>query len=84
MVYLTSPEEQKRRAIAGSFNPTIPALFEDADIRKAAPFIGELLTVFTTPVIYLYMDRLGAWLRGGRRTPAAAALPADALRDPAE
>jgi trehalose/maltose transport system substrate-binding protein len=50
VLYLTGPEEQKRRAIAGSFNPTIPALFEDADIRKAAPFIGELLTVFTNAV----------------------------------
>lgn len=46
VLYLTGPQEQKRRAIAGSFNPTIPALFKDADILKAAPFIGELAPVF--------------------------------------
>jgi hypothetical protein len=28
--------------------------------------LSQLLTLYTTPVVYLYMDRLGAWLRGGR------------------
>jgi trehalose/maltose transport system substrate-binding protein len=50
VMYLTGPEEQKRRAVAGSFNPTIPGLFEDQEIRRAAPFIGELLSVFTNAV----------------------------------
>ena len=50
VMYLTSAEEQKRRAIAGSFNPTIPALFKDDAIAKANPFMAELLTVFTTAV----------------------------------
>ncbi len=50
VLYLTSAEEQKRRAIAGSFNPTRPALFQDSDVLKAAPFIGELLEVFTNAV----------------------------------
>lgn len=50
VLYLTSAEEQKRRAIAGSFNPTRPALFQDAEIRQAAPFIGELFEVFTNAV----------------------------------
>ncbi|HEX2137047.1 MAG TPA: ABC transporter substrate-binding protein [Microvirga sp.] len=50
VMYLTSAEEQKRRAIAGSFNPTIPDLFKDPDIRKAAPFISELYDVFTNAV----------------------------------
>jgi trehalose/maltose transport system substrate-binding protein len=50
VMYLTSAEEQKRRAIVGSFNPTIPALFKDPDIQKAAPFIGELFEVFTNAV----------------------------------
>jgi trehalose/maltose transport system substrate-binding protein len=50
VMYLTSPEEQKRRATAGSFNPTLPALFEDQDIVKAAPFMHELLPVFTNAV----------------------------------
>jgi trehalose/maltose transport system substrate-binding protein len=50
VLYLTGPEEQKRRAIAGSFNPTMPALFKDPDIQKSAPFIGELADVFTNAV----------------------------------
>jgi trehalose/maltose transport system substrate-binding protein len=50
VMYLTSAEEQKRRATAGSFNPTIPALYEDQDIVKAAPFMRELLPVFTNAV----------------------------------
>jgi hypothetical protein len=42
--------------------------------------LSQLLTLFTTPVIYLYLDRLQTWLRGGVRDddhaqgiPAAAA-----------
>ena len=50
VIYLTGAEEQKRRAIVGSFNPTIPALFKDPEIQKAAPFVGELLEVFTNAV----------------------------------
>jgi trehalose/maltose transport system substrate-binding protein len=50
VMYLTSQEEQKRRAIAGSFNPTIPALFKDAEIIKSNPFMGDLLSVFSNAV----------------------------------
>jgi trehalose/maltose transport system substrate-binding protein len=50
VMYLTSREEQKRRAVVGSFNPTIPALFKDPDIAKAAPFVGELSEVFANAV----------------------------------
>jgi multidrug efflux pump subunit AcrB len=32
---------------------------------------SQLLTLYTTPVIYLYLDRLQAWLRGNRRAAAA-------------
>jgi len=48
--YLTSPEEQKRRAILGSFNPTIVSLYKDADVLKANPFFGTLLDTFTNAV----------------------------------
>ncbi len=29
--------------------------------------ISQVLTLYTTPVIYLYMDRLGAWFRRFKR-----------------
>jgi hypothetical protein len=32
--------------------------------------LSQLLTLYTTPVVYLYLDRLQLWLRGGRREPA--------------
>lgn len=49
-LYMTSAEIQKKRAVGGSYNPTIPALYKDADILKANPFMGELLDVFTSAV----------------------------------
>ena len=48
--YLTSKEEQKRRAIAGAYNPTIPALYKDPEVLKANPFYGTLYTTFTNAV----------------------------------
>ncbi|MDQ0468284.1 ABC transporter substrate-binding protein [Labrys wisconsinensis] len=50
VMYLTSKEEQKRRAIAGSYNPTIAALYEDPDVLKAVPFFGSLKATFTSAV----------------------------------
>jgi multidrug efflux pump len=37
--------------------------------------VSQVLTLYTTPVIYLYLDRLGAWLRR-RRAPRPAGAPA--------
>jgi trehalose/maltose transport system substrate-binding protein len=48
--HLTSPEEQKRRAIKGSYNPTIGSLYRDAQILEASPFFGELYDTFTNAV----------------------------------
>jgi trehalose/maltose transport system substrate-binding protein len=40
--YLTSAAEQKRRAIVGAYAPTIKALYDDAEVLAAAPFLAEL------------------------------------------
>ena len=48
--YLTSAAEQKRRAIKGSLNPTIPALYEDAEVLAAAPFFADLVAIMRTAV----------------------------------
>jgi len=48
--YLASPEEQKRRAIVGSFNPTVASLYKDADVMKANPFMAKLSDTFTNAV----------------------------------
>ncbi len=31
-------------------------------------FVSQLLTLFTTPVVYIYMDRLNQWLTGKSRS----------------
>ncbi len=38
--FLTSPEEQKRRAIEGSYSPSIPELYRDPEILQAAPLFA--------------------------------------------
>ena len=40
-VYITSYDEQKIRAIEGSFNPTIQALYEDADVLEVDPILRQ-------------------------------------------
>ncbi len=45
VLYLTSTEVQKTRAIRGSFNPTMWSLYADNDILRANPFMGELFGV---------------------------------------
>jgi trehalose/maltose transport system substrate-binding protein len=46
VMYLTSPAVQKDRAIRGSYNPTIPALYKDAGVLQANPFFGDLYDTF--------------------------------------
>lgn len=50
VMYLTSAEVQKQRAVEGSYNPTIGSLYKDQDILAAAPFIGELYETFVSAV----------------------------------
>ncbi len=48
--YLTGRKEQKRRAIAGSFNPTLAGLYKDPDVVNANPFLATLYDTFTNAV----------------------------------
>ena len=49
-LYMASYDEQKYRAIEGSLNPTIKALYEDPEVLEAAPFFGSLYDVFINAV----------------------------------
>ncbi len=49
-MYMTSSDIQKKRAIGGSYNPTIVDLYKDKDVLAANPFMGDLLDVFTNAV----------------------------------
>ncbi len=49
-LFLASYDEQKIRAVEGSLNPTIMALYEDADVLEAVPFFGSLYDVFINAV----------------------------------
>jgi len=49
-LFLASYEEQKIRAIEGTLNPTIMALYEDPEVLEAVPFFGSLFDVFINAV----------------------------------
>jgi trehalose/maltose transport system substrate-binding protein len=49
-LFMASADEQKIRAIEGSFNPTVMSLYEDADVLEATPFFGSLYDVFINAV----------------------------------
>ncbi len=46
VLYLTGPAEQKRRAIAAAFHPTLPSLYSDKDVLAANPFFASLADTF--------------------------------------
>lgn len=48
--YLTSAEEQKRRALEGSFNPTLRSLYADAELVAANPFYKDFLPIVESAV----------------------------------
>jgi len=43
VAFLASAQQQKKRAIKGSYNPTIPSLYKDPELLAAHPLLGELL-----------------------------------------
>ncbi len=42
VLHLVSRAEQKRRALVGGYHPTIPALYDDAELLAASPLFGAL------------------------------------------
>ncbi|MCW4149636.1 ABC transporter substrate-binding protein [Halomonas sp. 18H] len=50
VAYLTSEQEQKRRAVEASYNPTIDALYQDEEVIEAVPFFKTLYPAFTNAV----------------------------------
>lgn len=50
VMYLTSADVQKARAIEGAYNPTIAALYKDEDILAQNPFFGDLYDTFVNAV----------------------------------
>lgn len=50
VMYMTSAQVQKARAMGGSFNPTLPALYQDKDIITANDFMSSLADVFANSV----------------------------------
>jgi len=65
-------------ALAGSF-PIALGLGTGADSRRPLGLavvgglvVSQLLTLYITPVIFVYMDQFTTWLRRRRATPAPA------------
>ena len=48
--YMVGAEDQKMRAIEGGYNPTVEALYEDADVLAKIPFLGMAKTAFEESV----------------------------------
>ena len=48
--YLTTPQIQLQRAIDGSYNPTIDAVYDEPTIAAANPFMSQLKSTFTNAV----------------------------------
>ncbi|HYP83180.1 ABC transporter substrate-binding protein [Variovorax sp.] len=48
--YLTGSDEQKRRAVKAAYNPTRPALYQDAQVIAANPFFRTLYPSFESAV----------------------------------
>jgi len=49
-LFFASYDEQKIRAVEGSYNPTVMALYQDEDVLAAVPFFGSLYDVFINAV----------------------------------
>ena len=61
--------------------PLVVATGEGSEMRQplgiaiiGGLLVSQVLTLYTTPVIYLYLDRFGDWIRGARDTEGRAPL----------
>ena len=50
VLYLSGAAEQKRRAVTAAYNPTRPALYQDAQVIEANPFFRTLYPSFEAAV----------------------------------
>ncbi|WP_298235156.1 ABC transporter substrate-binding protein [uncultured Azohydromonas sp.] len=50
VMYLSSREIQKERAVKHSFNPTMPELYKDKEVLAANPFMAEMYEVMLNAV----------------------------------
>jgi trehalose/maltose transport system substrate-binding protein len=50
VAYLAGAKEEKRRALAGTYIPSVSALFTDADLLKAIPFLTTAKVAFENVV----------------------------------
>lgn len=49
-LFMANYDQQKLRAVEGSLNPTIQALYDDEEVLAANPFFGDLYDVFINAV----------------------------------
>ncbi|AKJ30065.1 ABC transporter substrate-binding protein [Caldimonas brevitalea] len=50
LLYLTSAEVQKQRAVKASYNPTLNDLYRDPDVKASNPYLGALMRSFFATV----------------------------------
>jgi len=59
-----------------AFHSEVPAFRDRQPLGYAIVgglIVSQALTLYTTPVVFLYLDRLNAWFTGAARTKAARA-----------
>jgi len=73
-------------ALLGALSPAL-GLGEGAELRQplgisivGGLILSQILTLYTTPVIYLYLDRFRLWALSHRRPRAAGKTPLEAAR----
>jgi multidrug efflux pump len=66
--------------------PLAIGLSDGAELRRplgiaivGGLIVSQILTLYTTPVIYLYLDRLSLWFRDLRRGRRSGSVPGGAL-----